>query len=386
VGTFGSHMDFMIKPIRTFLGMEGEPAAAGAPDAPAPVPVAGEVQAMTAPEAQAAREETSTTILSSTFRCPERGEEFEVYVRTLERDFKAYDPGLRIEKWLGSGGFCDVFLVPEVNIPGKGVRRAVLRVLRPTIYRTPNPEVNNSNIRLFLTEMGYNLYLSSQSAPHVVKMLDFGFFGRKAGEPRHLYMIMEYVEGEDISHRWRRRPSDEKEIIKRVIQVVQIAGIVGELHFRGIIHCDLKPTNILMRGDEAYITDFGSARWAHVEDVVGDMHMQVPGTQTYMSYEQLLGSYYRLDQRTDVFSLAVLACTAFTGVNPFEARASVDIDSDERGLSALADIEPQIPRIPYRNGDRLRGFLLECLSRKVDERPATMVEFQRRLNQWVLES
>jgi len=58
----------------------------------------------------------------------------------------------------------------------------------------------------------------------------------------------------------------------------------------------------------------------------------------------------------------------------------------ERGLSALADIEPQIPRIPYRNGDRLRGFLLECLSRKVDERPATMVEFQRRLNQWVLES
>jgi len=217
-------------------------------------------------------------------------------------------------------------------------------------------------------------------------MLDFGFFGRKAGEPRHLYMLMEYVEGEDISHRWRRRPSDEKELIKRVIQVVQIAGIVGELHFRGIIHCDLKPTNILMRGDEAYLTDFGSARWAHVEDVIGDMHMLVPGTQTYMSYEQLLGNYYRLDPRTDIFSLAVLACSAFTGVNPFEARASVDIEHDDRGLSALADIEPSIPKIPYRNGDRLRGFLLECLSRNLDERPATMVEFQRRLNQWVLES
>jgi serine/threonine protein kinase len=378
MGTFAFQMDFMMKPIRSLLGMEEEDVAAVAAGAPS-------VKALPAHEVDAAREETGT-ILSSSFRCPERGEEFEVYVRTLERDFRAYDPNLRIEKWLGSGGFCDVFLVPEVNIPGKGVRRAVLRVLRPTIYRTTKPEVNNSNIRLFLTEMGYNLYLSSQSAPHVVKMLDFGFFGRKAGEPRHLYMIMEYVEGEDISHRWRRRPSDEKELIKRVIQVVQIAGIVGELHFRGIIHCDLKPTNILMRGDEAYITDFGSARWAHVEDVVGDMHMQVPGTATYMSYEQLLGSYYRLDQRTDVFSLAVLACTAFTGVNPFEARASVDIDSDERGLSALADIDPQIPKIPYRNGDRLRGFLLDCLSRNVDERPATMVEFQRRLNQWVLES
>ena len=366
-----------MKPIRTLLGMEGEQ------QPPSALPSPGTIQAD--PSSTSVRDET-TTIMTSTFRCPERGEEFEVYVRTLERDFKGYDPTLRIEKWLGSGGFCDVFLVPEVNIPGKGVRRAVLRVLRPTIYRTPDPVVNNSNVRLFLTEMGYNLYLSSQNAPHVVKMLDFGFFGRKAGEPRHLYMIMEYVEGEDISHRWRRRPSDEKELIKRVIQVVQIAGIVGELHFRGIIHCDLKPTNILMRGDEAYLTDFGSARWAHVADVVGDMHMQVPGTQTYMSYEQLLGSYYRLDQRTDVFSLAVLACSAFTGVNPFEARASVDIDSDERGLSALADVEPQIPRIPYRNGDRLRGLLLECLSRNLDERPATMVEFQRRLNQWVLES
>ena len=366
-------MDFMNKPIRSLLGMEEEaqappPAAAPAEDAPSAV-----------------RDET-TTVLTSTFRCPERGEEFEVYVRTLERDFKTYDTGFKIEKWLGSGGFCDVFLVPEVNIPGKGVRRAVLRVLRPTIYRTPDPLHNNSNVRLFLTEMGYNQYLSSQNAPHVVKMLDFGFFGRKAGEPRHLYMLMEYVEGEDISHRWRRRPSDEKELIKRVIQVVQIAGIVGELHFRGIIHCDLKPTNILMRGDEAYLTDFGSARWAHVEDVIGDMHMLVPGTQTYMSYEQLLGNYYRLDPRTDIFSLAVLACSAFTGVNPFEARASVDIEHDDRGLSALADIEPSIPKIPYRNGDRLRGFLLECLSRNLDERPATMVEFQRRLNQWVLES
>jgi serine/threonine protein kinase len=373
-------MDFMIKPIRNLLGMEDE----RAPEAP---PEAGAAEVPPAPPAAAAHEET-TTIQNSSFRCPERGEEFEVYVRTLERDFKAYDPNLKIEKWLGSGGFCDVFLVPEVNIPGKGVRKAVLRVLRPTIYRTPKPEFNNSNIRLFLTEMGYNLYLSSQNAPHVVKMLDFGFFGRAKGnnEPRHLYMIMEYVDGEDISHRWRRRPSDEKELIKRVIQVVQIAGIVGELHFRGIIHCDLKPTNILMRSDEAYLTDFGSARWAHVEDVVGDMHMQMPGTQTYMSYEQLLGSYYRLDQRTDIFSLAVLACSAFTGVNPFEARASVDIESDERGLAALADIEPQIPKIPYRNGDRLRGFLLECLSRNVDERPSTMVEFQRRLNQWILES
>jgi serine/threonine-protein kinase len=368
-------MDKLIKPIRTLLGIEqGEiPAISTGEVAGAPVVV------------PAPRDEPSSMHISN-FRCPERGEEFEIYVRTLEKDFRAYDPNFVIEKWLGSGGFCDVFLVPDVNIPGKGRRRAVLRVLRPTIYRTTRPEVNNSNIRLFLTEMGYNLFLSSQNAPHVVKMYDFGFFGRKAGEPRHLYMIMQYVEGEDIAVRWRRRPSDEKELVKRVVQVNQIAGIVGELHFRGIIHCDLKPTNILMQGDQPILTDFGSARWMHVSDAVGDMAMQVPGTQSYMSYEQLQGEYYRLDQRTDIFSLAVLACYAFTGVNPFEGRAAVDIDKDERGLGALCDVEPQVPRIPYRNGDSLRNFLLECLSRDLEQRPATMVEFQQRLNAWILES
>jgi len=159
-------MDFMMKPIRSLLGMEGD-----VPTTPPPAD----------PQVPPGRDETSTLLTPSSFRCPERGEEFEVYVRTLERDFRAYDPNIRIEKWLGSGGFCDVFLLPEVNIPGKGVRKAVLRVLRPTIYRTPDPVLNNSNVRLFLTEMGYNLYLSSQNAPHVVKMLDFGFFGRKAG-------------------------------------------------------------------------------------------------------------------------------------------------------------------------------------------------------------
>jgi len=342
-------MDKLIKPIRTLLGIEqGEiPAISTGEVAGAPVVV------------PAPRDEPSSTHISN-FRCPERGEEFEIYVRTLEKDFRAYDPNFVIEKWLGSGGFCDVFLVPDVNIPGKGRRRAVLRVLRPTIYRTTRPEVNNSNIRLFLTEMGYNLFLSSQNAPHVVKMYDFGFFGRKAGEPRHLYMIMQYVEGEDIAVRWRRRPSDEKELVKRVVQVNQIAGIVGELHFRGIIHCDLKPTNILMQGDQPILTDFGSARWMHVSDAVGDMAMQVPGTQSYMSYEQLQGEYYRLDQRTDIFSLAVVLWQALTGKSPFAAStAEVSLGKIERG-----------PKPPLsKAGPALSGIVEDALFQALSPNP-----------------
>jgi len=380
----------IIRSMKNLLGGEDEPVGPENPPTSA-IPVS-ETSSKVDAYAQYKTGSMPAISLTSNFRCPERGEEFEVYVRTLERDFKAYDPDFVIERWLGSGGFCDVFFVPEVKIPGKGRRRAVLRVLRPTKYRTTDPELNNQNIRLFLTEMGYNLYLSSQNVPNIVKMYDFGFFGRAPGQgrggegPRHLYMIMEHVDGEDVSVRWRKKPSDEKELMKRVVLVNLIAGIVGDLHFRGIIHCDIKPTNVLIRGNSPYLTDFGSARWMHVKDDVGGMHMIMPGTQTYMSYEQLQGDIYRLDQRTDIFSLAVLACYAFTGTNPFQARTDIDIKNEPLGLAALSMVDPEVPKIPYRSGDKLREILLECLSRDPEQRPSSMVAFQHRLNSWILES
>jgi serine/threonine protein kinase len=135
-----------------------------------------------------------------------------------------------------------------------------------------------------------------------------------------------------------------------------------------------------------FLTDFGSARWMNVKDDVGGMQMVMPGTQTYMSYEQLQGDVFRLDQRTDIFSLAVLACYAFTGINPFQARSDIDIHNEPMGLASLSMVDPEVPKIPYRSGDKLREFLLECLSRDPEQRPNSMVAFQHRLNSWILES
>lgn len=216
--------------MKNLLGGEEDPQGPSDPPT-SPIPVS-ETSAKNDAYAQFKTGSMPALPASSKFRCPERGEEFEVYARTLERDFKAYDPDFTLERWLGSGGFCDVFYVPEVKIPGKGRRRAVLRVLRPTKYRTTDPEANNRNIRLFLTEMGYNIYLSSQNVPNVLKMYDFGFFGRAPGQgrggegPRHLYMLMEYVDGEDVSVRWRKKPSNttpsSKMILPRMMTIIRI--------------------------------------------------------------------------------------------------------------------------------------------------------------------
>ncbi len=325
--------------------------------------------------------DTITNWLTTTRRRP--GEEaaspeLEDYRHQLEDDFRAYDPGMMLTRWLGSGGFCDVFLAPQVNVPGKGVHMAVLRVLRPSLYQGAQPVVNNRVVKTFLNEIFYNSYLTSQNIRNVVKLYDYGHLLGK-----HYFTLMEYVDGPNFLEQSKRKPRDVKELMRRIVFINAVAGLVGELHFRGVIHRDLKPSNIIVRGWEPYLTDLGSARWSYVKDDVADEHLTVLGTPSYMSYEQLTGDYYKVDQRTDVFSLACMAAYAFTGEHPFANRETMDYELD--GLAALATVEPEVPEIPFKNGDRLRALLLRGMSRDIEKRPASMVEFAHALNTWILE-
>jgi serine/threonine protein kinase len=312
-------------------------------------------------------------------RVPERGSEYlEVYRQAVEADFKAYDPGFTLGRWLGSGGFCDVFLVPLVNVPGKGPQTVVLRVLRPSLYRTPDSMANNRVIKTFLAEIFYNTYLTSQNVRNVVKIFDYGNLHNK-----HYFTMMDYVDGPNFSDLIKRGPKDVKELMRRIIFINAVAGVVGELHFRGIIHRDLKPSNIIVKGWEPFLSDLGAARWMHVKDDVGDEQQTVLGTPSHMSYEQLDGDFYKVDHRTDIFSLGAMAAYAFTGVYPFAKRE--EINYREEGISALSKVEPEVPDIPFRKGEVLRDTLLRCMHRDVEQRPKSVVEFQHSLNTWILE-
>ena len=310
---------------------------------------------------------------------PENNGQFlEAYRKVLEDDFKAYDPGFTITKWLGSGGFCDVFLVPNVNVLGKGLQTVVLRILRPSLYRTAQPMANNRIVKTFLAEIFYNTYLTSQNVRNVVKIFDYGNLHNK-----HYFTMMDYVAGPNFGELVKRPPKDVKELMRRIVFINAVAGVVGELHFRGVIHRDLKPSNIIVKGWEPFLSDLGAARWVHVKDDVGDEHMTVLGTPSHMSYEQLDGDYFKVDHRTDIFSLAAMAAFSFTGVHPFANREAIDYQSE--GISALSRAEPDVPEIPFRKGEKLRDLLLQCMSRDIEQRPNSMVEFQHALNTWILE-
>ena len=139
-----------------------------------------------------------------------------------------------------------------VNVHGKGPQTVVLRVLRPSLYRTPDTMSNNRVVKTFLAEIFYNTYLTSQNVRNVVKIFDYGNLHNK-----HYFTMMDYVDGPNFSDLIKRGPKDVKELMRRIIFINAVAGVVGELHFRGIIHRDLKPSNIIVQGWEPFLSDLG---------------------------------------------------------------------------------------------------------------------------------
>jgi serine/threonine protein kinase len=142
--------------------------------------------------------------------------------------------------------------------------------------------------------------------PNIVTIFEAG--RQDDGTP---FIVMEYVEGvslgDIITKRGAVNPSEAFHYL------AQIASAVDYAHSHGIIHRDLKPSNIIVDlNQRPYLLDFGVAK---ISDTSLTPAGTVVGTPSYMSPEQIRGE--KLDSRTDVFSLAVVAYEVLTAVRPF---------------------------------------------------------------------
>ncbi|MEM9951289.1 MAG: protein kinase [Chloroflexota bacterium] len=129
------------------------------------------------------------------------------------------------------------------------------------------------------------------------------------------YLVMKYVEGMTLKKQFIKKGMTIEEI-ERIM--TRVAEGLDYAHSRGVLHRDMKPSNILLdNSGNAYITDFGLARIAEAgaSTISHDMML---GTPYYISPEQAQGSK-DLDHRTDIYSLGIILYELLTGQVPFQA-------------------------------------------------------------------
>ncbi len=155
--------------------------------------------------------------------------------------------------------------------------------------------------------------------PGIVQVYDFDV------EDDVFYMVMEFVQGESLAHRLvsidaqgGRLPLEEALRLTRLI-----TAAVAYAHNRGVIHCDLKPDNVMLNLDgQPILTDFGISKFVSGERLTSTN--DILGTPHYMSPEQGSGRW-KIDARTDVYSLGVMLYELTTGRLPFTGDTSMSI-------------------------------------------------------------
>ncbi|MGO9835127.1 MAG: serine/threonine-protein kinase [Polyangiaceae bacterium] len=161
---------------------------------------------------------------------------------------------------------------------------------------------------------------ASLRSPHVVQILDHGVW---QGTP---YIAMELLDGEELGKRLQRLGRLSPHDVLKI--VTQVARALTKAHAIGVVHRDLKPENVfLVRDDDreiAKVLDFGIAKATGAIEGSNTKTGAMLGTPYYMSPEQAQG-IKAVDNRSDLWALAVIVFQALTGRLPFESEALGDL-------------------------------------------------------------
>ena len=201
--------------------------------------------------------------------------------------------GCRIEAVAGRGGMGVVYRATELSLG----RPVALKLLAP----------DRAGDREFRERFQREWRMAAAiDHPNVIPIY-------AAGEhDGSLYLVMRYVGGTDLHALLREQGRLEPERAAEL--VAQVASALDAAHAAGLVHRDVKPANVLLAGDHAYLSDFGLTRLAGSDAQLTESGQWI-GTVEYCSPEQLQGE--RTDARADVYSLGCVLFAALCGKPPF---------------------------------------------------------------------
>jgi eukaryotic-like serine/threonine-protein kinase len=273
-------------------------------------------------------------------------------------------PGYQVGRLLGQGGFGAVFMAERVS-DGAPVAIKVARADQPL-----------ASARL-VSEANALLAVGPPTVPHLWTS------GRLATGAE--YIILEYVHAPTLAERLAEQLGPLPRDLFAVL-APEIARLVGIVHARGFIHCDLKPENIFVgpfvglsgphEDVAARLFDFGLARPILRQSPLSETETPTPdddgaGTPEYMSPEQCAGRG-PIDARSDVYALGVILYEMACGAPPFWGRA-VEVRQSHHTRRP-----PPLSRRTELASD-IEHLILRCLSKDPARRFATAVELQRAL-------
>lgn len=227
---------------------------------------------------------------------------------TLEND-RLIAGRYRIEKRLARGGQAAVYLAYQEPLN----RPVALKVL------SPPPHASAEDVRAFQQRFLLEAKtLASLSHPNIVVVFDYGEIGTGS-----FYIAMEYVEGKRYSDVLRERPFDPE---RNLGLCLQVAHALLYSHKRGVIHRDVKNSNILVKEEEGKsvvkVVDFGIVKLVEADPEL-TQHGVILGSPHFMAPEQARGG--QVTDRTDQYAVGVMLFCGLVGRYPFDGPNSTAI-------------------------------------------------------------
>lgn len=257
----------------------------------------------------------------------------------------------KIIRKIGDGGMGTVYLALDPRIH----RKVAIK-----LFRLEKLQKDKEALKRFYLEAEA---IGKLSHPNIVTIYDIN------DEKDAPYMVMEYLEGETLSTIIKEKKLLQISIILDI--AIQLSDALEYAHSMGIIHRDIKPANIIMLpNNKVKLTDFGIAKF---QSLTASPQLTttgvIVGTPSYMSPEQISGQ--SIDQRSDIFSLAVVIWELLAGRKAFDADSIATI-AFKVVYEELPPPEKYNPRVPHE----FSKILSKALQKKPEKRYPTVSEFK----------
>ena len=260
-----------------------------------------------------------------------------------------------VQEPLGQGGNGQVFRAWDSHLE----RHCAIKILHN------EDSINDAILDRFELEIRTTSMLTS---PYVVSVHDYGITRNKRP-----YFVMEYLDGIDLKTLIRRdKPFEPTRALRLMLQVTHV---LEEAHSKGIVHCDVKPSNLMVMGQEPNdvikLVDFGFAQPTQNQELPKTF---VHGTAGYVAPERLLGETG--SPRSDVYAVGSVLYFMLTGYAAFIGPSPVSISR-----SQLNTTPPQPSALQHELQPAVDRLILRCLEIDPQRRYPSMGHLRRVMQQ-----